>query len=191
MLTVGNGGAGPHYGVYRLGYHINLDDKWARWEGGRDVGTPSKPFHFNEPWNLPEGFWPDDDAVATDDAIQEAARALERLGTDLRRVRIGRETLKNPFTGAPLPVTLELLVQEAYFRPELLNGAIPLCSEGCNLFSWLVVVGTERGHIWRDLRADNEGIVPEQYGARARVTFREWYETWLDEMLSETRGATP
>jgi hypothetical protein len=188
VMLAGDGGTGPHYGIYRLGYHIDLNDEWVRWEPGRDVGVPSKPFHFTKPWNLPDGFWPEDDrTVATDAAIEAAARELECLGVDLRRERIG-ETLKNPFTKKPLPVTLGLLVQEAYYSLELLNGAIPLCSEGCNLFSWLVVTGAERGHVWRDLRADCEGIVPAQRERLARVTFREWYEDWLETMLARAES---
>jgi hypothetical protein len=191
MLSVGNGGAGPCYGVYRLGVHADANNKWVRWEPGHDVGTPSRPFPFTAPWNLPHGFWPeDDDAVATDAAIEAAARELERLGIDLRHDRIGNETFKNPFTGRPLPVTLGLLVQDAYFSRELLDGAVPLSSEGCNLFSWLIVTGPERGRVWRDLRADYDGIVPAQSAGRDRLTFRDWYDDWLDDMLTQARSGT-
>jgi hypothetical protein len=89
-----------------------------------------------------------------------------------------------------MPITLGLLVQEGYFARELLDGAIPICSEGCSLFSWLVVSGAERGHVWRDLRADYEGIVPAQSEGRARVTFREWYEESLEKMLERASQKT-
>ena len=52
ITSIGNGGAGPSYGVIALGEH---DD--GRWEDGYLVGDPSKPFAYQDAWNLPESFW--------------------------------------------------------------------------------------------------------------------------------------
>jgi hypothetical protein len=187
LLSVGNGGAGPDFGVFRLGFHADGHDR-VRWEQGRDVGTLSAPFPLSQPWNLP-GFWPEDeDAVVSDAVIEASARELERLGIQLHRDRIGRRDLvKNPFTGEPLPVTLWLLVTEAYYSAALLNGCIPLNTEGCNLSGWLVVTGPERGHVWRDLRVDHEGIVPAESARARRLTFRDWYEGWIEDCVATVK----
>jgi hypothetical protein len=53
LIELGNGGAGPHYGVFRLG---EMDDNVGHkaWKEGGLVGVPSRPFPHTEPWNLPE-----------------------------------------------------------------------------------------------------------------------------------------
>jgi len=43
LTTVGNGGAGPYYGVFRLGEHDHLRD-YCSWNEGELVGTLSEPF---------------------------------------------------------------------------------------------------------------------------------------------------
>ncbi len=55
LVNVGNGGAGPFYGVFKLG---EMDDSFdfQKWkEGDGFVGVLSKPFPHTAPWNdLPE-----------------------------------------------------------------------------------------------------------------------------------------
>lgn len=96
ITRVGNGGAGPFYGVFRLG---EMDDghRHAAWGVGELVGDPKKPFPHREAWNL------------SSDEIEE----LEASDDD------------------------ELL--RKYWIP--VDGAIPLCHEGCALRDWLVVTG--------------------------------------------------
>ena len=53
VTEVGNGGAGPYYGVLPFG----KDDDDLDWEGGGLVGDCSKPFPHTTAWNLPESFW--------------------------------------------------------------------------------------------------------------------------------------
>src|SRR5437764_10506 len=50
ITEIGNGGAGPCYGVLPFG----KDDDDRDWEGGGLVGEPSKPFPHTTAWNLPE-----------------------------------------------------------------------------------------------------------------------------------------
>ena len=49
LTEIGNGGAGPSYGVLPFG----KDDDGRDWEGGGLVGDPSKPFPHMSAWNLP------------------------------------------------------------------------------------------------------------------------------------------
>ena len=52
ITGIGNGGAGPFYGLFPFGH----DDEGA-WNFGVLVGDVGKPFPHNEAWNLTEGFW--------------------------------------------------------------------------------------------------------------------------------------
>jgi hypothetical protein len=51
---------------------------------------------------------------------------------------------------------------------------------GCALRTFLVVNGQSVGEVWRDLQADDRGLVPE-----CLTGFLDWYERWLDERISE------
>jgi SMI1/KNR4 family protein SUKH-1 len=70
------------------------------------------------------------------------------------------------------------------WRPELVDGAFPICHQGCAYRNLLVVSGPERGHIWLDGRASDGGIVPVADGGGSRVSFAVWYTSWLDAALA-------
>jgi hypothetical protein len=175
LRTLGNGGAGPAYGVIPLGHTVRGHDT-VPWTEGVDFGALSSPFPFSRAWNLTDDVW---EEAPSEAATEAAARELEARGVRLSRERVGR-SLKNPFTGQSSSIDLGGLVAEGYYSPALLNGAVPLSDEGCNLRCYLVITGPERGHVWRDLRADNEGIVPAASVGSSHLTFRQWYERWLD-----------
>lgn len=141
VLHVGNGGAGPYYGVFRLG---EMDDVHghAAWVAGTFVGDPSKPFPHTQPWNLSKDELEELQATDGDEEI-------------LRR----------------------------YWVP--VDGAIPLCHEGCALRDWLVVTGPEAGHVWHDATADFEGWRPVLDSQGARATFGAWYTDWLGAAVDE------
>src|SRR5215467_2338850 len=51
IICVGNGGAGPFYGLFQFGF---MDDNWdvRQWhEDDGFVGTLSKPFALQDEWN--------------------------------------------------------------------------------------------------------------------------------------------
>ncbi len=60
LLLVGNGGAGPHYGLFR---HGEVDDnfEFAAWEDSPLVGELAVPFPHQAPWNDLSGA-PDDES---------------------------------------------------------------------------------------------------------------------------------
>src|SRR3954447_21080300 len=53
MTEIGDGGAGPYYGVFAFG----KDDDDRDWEGGGLVGDPGRPFPHTTAWNVSESFW--------------------------------------------------------------------------------------------------------------------------------------
>jgi len=74
MTMIGNGGAGPFYGLYAFGREE--DDR--PWGDGDLVGNVAEPFPHVEAWNLPEEFWckepdpPSDTPPEEEDGILEA-----------------------------------------------------------------------------------------------------------------------
>jgi hypothetical protein len=72
-----------------------------------------------------------------------------------------------------------------YFDSALVNGAIPICHEGCALRIWLVLTGEQAGRIWRDGRADHAGLKPVQLADGSAATFSLWYGEWLEDALQQ------
>jgi len=148
LINLGNGGAGPFYGVFKLG---EMDDSFdfQKWkEGDGFVGVLAKPFPHAALWNdLPA------EPEETDDE-EEYEKALDAFDA-------------------------------VYWIPDNVNGAIPLCHEGCALRDWLVVAGREAGHMWHDARTERAGLWPITIGKKKRVTFLEWYMNWLKEAMAK------
>jgi hypothetical protein len=113
LTGVGNGGAGPFYGLFSLGH----------WDG-EAVAALSDPFPFTAAWN-----------DRTDKKYQQAT-----------------------------------------------PGAFPICNMGGGQRLWLVLSGPERGNIWRDYRADELGWFPDEEPNSPRITFAQWYQTWMDQI---------
>jgi hypothetical protein len=82
----------------------------------------------------------------------------------------------------PDPDTLDkeaLDEQHTYFGNYWVQGAMRICHYGCGVYFLLVVSGPERGNIWIDDRAGDNGIYP------CGRTFSTWYETWLEDSLQK------
>jgi hypothetical protein len=76
LIRIGNGGAGPYYGVFKLGEMDGLDDD-KPWKEGEFVGILREPWPHRSAWNLPreELIVPDN---APDDRIDAAMEQLDR-----------------------------------------------------------------------------------------------------------------
>ncbi len=148
IIDIGNGGAGPYYGIFRLGEMDNCF-KCKRWkENDGFVGNLAKPFPHTEAWNdLPEYPEEQDDEDAYEAELD--------------------------------------LFDNVYWNSENVNGAIPICHQGCAYRNWLVVTGPEAGYIWDDLRVDHKGLMPVVLKSGRRATFLKWYEEWLSEVLAK------
>ncbi len=144
VTRVGNGGAGPFYGVFRLG---EMDDGFgfAPWKTGELVGNLARPFPHREAWNL------------TGDELEALQNALSDEETE-----------------------------RAYWGP--MDGAVPICHQGCNLRDWLVVTGPEAGRMWHDATADYGGWEPIVDRSGAHLSFGAWYLRWLDAALSPPKA---
>lgn len=181
LLRFANGGAGPAYGIHRLGFYGEPLDEYP-WDSGDLVGDVTAPFRLADSWNLAEFWQTNEVGSASGEVIALATSSLARVGIALGATR-GVQLGINPFTGEPVCDTAEQLITLAYFSAELMDGAIPIAFEGCNYRVWLVVTGRERGYVWRDRRSDYQGVFPVTSTGRARASFAEWYEDWLDASL--------
>ena len=77
ITRIGNGGAGPFYGVFPLG---SMDDNFdmRQWhENDGFVGTLSKPFSFQNEWNDVSGMPTDDLLDQDEDAYNKQIEAFE------------------------------------------------------------------------------------------------------------------
>lgn len=160
LTEMGAGGAGPSYGVFPL---VVEHQTW-KWLGdGADLTEDLvSPFPHVVPWNLDgHPVWdaePTDDEHASEEAFDDANSAWQDK------------------------------LDELLWEPQWTTGAICLCHLGCALREWLVVSGPERGNIWYDGRADCGGLAPTTQAGLERVTFAQWYEHWLEEVLAAARA---
>lgn len=103
ITKIGNGGAGPYYGVFRFGEH---DDGhgFCSWEKGYLVGDFSQEFPHLEAWNLPPSFWDDEPSPPEGMPDAEADKLWAAWDAKLER---------------------------DYWSTSLVKGAIPICHLGC------------------------------------------------------------
>jgi hypothetical protein len=155
ITEIGDGGAGPAYGVFRFGEE---DDGFGfcKWSEGYLVGDLAKPFVHSGSWNHSKEFWAKEPTIAEDMAEEERDRLTEEWDS---------------------------LINAEYWSPSVMDGAIPICHLGCALRQWLVVTGPQRGYVWDDSRADYKGLAPVLSEGRNRVTFEDWYMSWLRSAL--------
>jgi hypothetical protein len=155
ITTIGNGGAGPAYGLFKFGEH-DSNYTFVDWGHGYLVGDFAKPFRFNEAWNHTPEFWSHRPEIKEDTPEEEEDR---------------------------LWAEWDKLAEAEYWNPSVMDGAIPICHLGCAYRQWLVVNGPQRGLVWSDDRADDRGLSPLLDSSGKQMTFSDWYLRWLEEAL--------
>lgn len=75
-------------------------------------------------------------------------------------------------------------LEDETWKPELVDGAFPICHQGCAIRNLLVVTGPERGKVWVDDRASDGGIFPEGDDPNSGISFFDWYSDWLDRSIA-------
>jgi hypothetical protein len=163
ITVIGDGGAGPFYGVFPFGQHDDCHD-YCAWERGHLVGDVSKPFPHLTDWNLPASFWNNEPDPSPDIPIEAEDKLMEAWDKEL---------------------------EEKYWNPSLVNGAIPICHLGCAQRQWLIVNGTQHGYVWGDDRVDNKGLYPIKDESGGQMTFSDWYTSWLYQALRTIGSNTP
>ncbi len=156
IAEIGNGGAGPVYGLLPFG----KDDDDRNWESGGLVGDLSKPFSHTGAWNLPESFWNGEPDPAPDTPLEEQDRLWEAWDQELE-AHYWSPTIMN---GA-IPICH--------------RGC------ALRQLRWLVINGDQTGFVWNDDRVDDRGIAPLLGKSGEPLTFAGWYMEWLEESIRE------
>ncbi|WP_331127114.1 SMI1/KNR4 family protein [Longimicrobium sp.] len=139
ITRVGDGGAGPAYGLFSLAAAL------------REAKADAHPQVLAIPFPHVQTYNPDEDPEVI--AFWDRADAGE-VSDDEQRLQGAREA----------------------------GGTLPLCDEGCGYLHLLVVTGPTRGTMWVDSRGADAGFIP------LNVTFLDWYERWIDDVLAGGRG---
>ncbi|MDV6168793.1 SMI1/KNR4 family protein [Flavobacterium sp. DG1-102-2] len=140
IKDIGNGGAGPVYGIFRLqDWDLELDIE--------NKNFLNEKFPHTEKWNLifPEN--QNDEYDSESDAF--------------------------------------VAWESECFSERHIYGSIRICHFGCAIYYVLVVSGVEKGNIWVDARATDEGIYPVTSETKSRYNFAEWYNEWIADSLKK------
>jgi hypothetical protein len=77
VLNVGDGGAGPYYGVFRLGKMDDLVGEESEWKEGEFVGFLRDCWPHRQAWDLPKEALTVPDGLS-DDAIDSAIGEIDK-----------------------------------------------------------------------------------------------------------------
>jgi len=141
LKEVANGGAGPHYGMYRL-----EDYYQSRFYDGSDANYIGKDF-----LKTPFPYTKSNPLKPLDPSYRD------EIAENLTDEEYAKEFSKN------------------------FSGAITLAHQGCGYYDMLIVSGEERGTVWMDATASDQGI---RY---AFNSFAEWYFYWLKSSIVACR----
>jgi hypothetical protein len=156
LRDVGNGGAGPGYGVCKLG-EADTGGGMVPWGPEQD---PSRPFPHSRPWSG-SGYL--DEPVLEDyDGDEETFHTHHQQWRER-----GPDWWAAYLDGAGI-----------YY------GTAPLCHYGCGQTALLVVNGPSAGEVWNNLLSDGLGVAPALLDGR-RISFTGWYLNWLQSSLQE------
>jgi hypothetical protein len=157
ITEIGNGGAGPNYGLYPFQLD-RFGNEPAEWTRNFEVEVLAKPFPHRDSWNLSSSFWEQQPDF---------------------------ESCKSWFEQEALTRKWEEQIHENYYKDDLTNGTIAISDLGCGMGQLLVVTGERKGTIWADERMDGEGIIALKDKNGEPLTFSNWYLEWLEDNLKE------
>lgn len=160
LTMIGDGGAGPFYGVHDLQYsRIDFFDNTEK--ANHQYFDLSKPFPHTENWNVEE-------------ALEELYDQIEKAN------EAGDDVLEESLFEKKW-----VLIGEAHHD----YGRLNTTHFGCGVQISLIVNGQEKGNMWTDDRANDSGIYPTiELGNKDKITFLDWYELWLDNSLLEIQN---
>jgi hypothetical protein len=157
LTILGNGGAGPFYGLNTLeDSRINFFDTTET--AKHQYFDLSKSFPHTEPWNV----------------------ELE-LQTLYGKIEAASEVGNNELEEQLWEQKWELIGAD-----ELDFGRLYTSNFGCGIKISLIVAGKEKGNMWTDDRTNDGGLYPSiELGNTEKLSFLDWYELWLDNSLNE------
>ncbi|MCE9546246.1 MAG: SMI1/KNR4 family protein [Planctomycetia bacterium] len=184
LIELGNGGAGPGYGLQRFGFEETAVARNSA--PARLINTLTSEGH----------------------PVQYTCSAFDDMYYDeMDRLRSNPRVLAKPFPLVrPWKSDNETVSEDdgEYSRwrddvwePMFEHGSFQLSDHGCGMKDKLIVSGEESGSIWKFDEQDGEWIVPfganvlSEHVPKARHTFSMWYNEWLSNSLYQVNGLTP
>lgn len=158
LTTIGDGGAGPFYGIHTLtDSRIMYFDNSALAQ--HSYFELSKPFPYTESWNVEKELAEMDEKI--EQAYENGNEALEE------------QLLAEKSALVDLP-------QHDY-------GRLNISDYGCGITISLIITGEEKGNMWTDDRVNDGGIYPSaELENTGKISFLNWYELWLDNTIKES-----
>ncbi len=153
LTQIGNGGAGPSFGILPLGEDYN--GEWP------DYIKPNLPFPFTQAHNDTSILYKAELNQNSYASVQEYQEACEEWLDEHREELFTAYCHAHMLNGA---------------IPIVDHG----CALSCWL---VVAEGPEYGHVWEDRVPDREGVFPYHSRKRERYTFDQWYLEWLEHRL--------
>jgi hypothetical protein len=71
-----------------------------------------------------------------------------------------------------------------YCHLKSVAGLLPISTDGCTYYEYIVLNGEQKGKVW-SMEADGFGTLPAGAIHEAEFTFFDWYEKWLNDVLTE------
>ncbi|MEV0111711.1 SMI1/KNR4 family protein [Streptomyces sp. NPDC050844] len=176
LLEVGEGGAGPDYGLFPVR------------PMGPAAAEPAAPQGTGPEGTAPEGTVPK--GAPAEDTAPEARHHEPPFRPELTQELDAHESAEPQRAAYADTTEGEARFVRDYrawdarhdeLHDELTEGTLCVSEQGCAYYTLLAVTGPERGTIWDDVRAVGEGVVPIRHKGKdkERVTFAEWYLHWL------------
>ncbi|WP_013324922.1 SMI1/KNR4 family protein [Gloeothece verrucosa] len=174
LLEVGNGGAGPGYGLFQLKTEDLLDEQTLILEKQYESGM--LPEKLAEKYNyFSQAFSPQ--CLPLYQTSQDWESQIKNTGNNQEDWQ--------------------------YLSQKLMAGTLAIADYGCGINAHLVITGDYRGTIWIDDRVNDGGIYPcdliacgffhgedqdiddqeEQQEIAEPLFFLDWYNHWLDSSL--------
>lgn len=158
LTIIGDGGAGPFYGVNTL-----VDSRIMYFDNSEKAQHSyfelSKPFPYTKSWNVEK------ELAALDEQIDQAYED-------------GNEVLEEQLLAEKSALTD--LPQNDY-------GRLNISDYGCGITISLIIKGKEKGNMWTDDRVNDGGIYPSiALGNTGKISLLNWYELWLDNTIKES-----
>jgi hypothetical protein len=178
LLVVGNGGAGPYYGLIPLEEAIAESKRNCRDNGATDYPL-AKAFPFAAPMDLASRLadYPPQEDWLVDEYLSAPPRDAGSM--------IERFTIRWDFYSAHAAAMQELESQalrtfSARYHVQYGDqGYLKLSDFGCGIYCLLPLSGDERGQVWVYPNDDFIEFYP------LGQSFLDWYEHWLDSSLQE------
>lgn len=157
LTTLGDGGAGPFYGVNTLKDSLIMYFDHSE-KAQHSYFDLSRPFPYTERWQV------DEEIAALYEKIEIAAEN-------------GDEDLEEELLEEKLAL-IDL--------PENDYGRLNTSDYGCGITISLIVNGQEKGNMWTDDRVNDGGIYPSiELNNTEKLSFLDWYELWLDNSIKD------